>query len=241
MESPPCFRQKVHLPSASRVKSIFQCLCFRSRWLKLPALWRVLPLGSLLHWWLLELCLTTKVLLLLRHHWHVMLLYVVVQCCWKLSDGWFFSISSMMRHWEEPWMQYNVLPLCYPSLVVFCRPRKKGIHWTSATCQARAEAMQRWVDEEEMAAVAVFGLEEEQLKNLCANMEPGGTMVKQPNLLVVFVWRSMYDRVAVLGIQDSGDIVSTSIACININHKLQYVREQWKKNWLFRVYIMGKL
>lgn len=38
-----------------------------------------------------------------------------------------------------------------------------------------------------MAAVAVFGLEEEQLKNLCANMEPGGTMVKQPNLLVVFV------------------------------------------------------
>jgi len=40
--------------------------------------------------------------------------------------------------------------------------------------KARAEAMQRWVDDEEMAAVAVFGLEEEQLKNLCANMEPGG-------------------------------------------------------------------
>lgn len=57
-----------------------------------------------------------------------------------------------------------------------------------ATCQARAEAMQRWVDDEEMAAVAVFGLEEEQLKNLCANMEPGGTMVEQPNLLVVFMF-----------------------------------------------------
>ena len=43
-------------------------------------------------------------------------------------------------------------------------------------CQARAEAMQRWVDDEEMAAVAVFGLEEEQLKGLCAAVDPGSNM-----------------------------------------------------------------
>eukprot|EP00438_Fugacium_kawagutii_P002026 Skav214238 [mRNA] locus=scaffold1133:164970:169397:+ [translate_table: standard] len=42
----------------------------------------------------------------------------------------------------------------------------------SATCsEARAEAMQRWVDDDAMAAVAVFGLEEEQLKALCADPE----------------------------------------------------------------------
>ena len=43
-------------------------------------------------------------------------------------------------------------------------------------CQARAEAMRRWVDDEQMAAIAVFGLEEEQLKGLCASVDPGSNM-----------------------------------------------------------------
>lgn len=42
--------------------------------------------------------------------------------------------------------------------------------------QARAEAMQRWVDEEEMAALAVFGMEEDQLNHLCARVDPEGIM-----------------------------------------------------------------
>ena len=155
------------------MKSFFQCVCLRSRWLPLPALWPVLPSGSLLHWWLLELCLTTKVLLLLRYHWHVML-HV------KLTGGWVFSIQ-----WSDIERNPECNKMCYHYLL----PISCGF---SATCQARAEAMQRWVDDEEMAAVAVFGLEEEQLKNLCANMEPGGTMVKQSNLLVVFVWTNVW-------------------------------------------------
>eukprot|EP00913_Durusdinium_trenchii_P011127 g10449.t1 len=40
--------------------------------------------------------------------------------------------------------------------------------------KARAEAMQRWVDEEEMAALAVFGMEEDQLNHLCARVDPEG-------------------------------------------------------------------
>ena len=38
--------------------------------------------------------------------------------------------------------------------------------------------MQRWVDDEEMAAVAVFGLEEDQLKRLCASVDGGNPSEK---------------------------------------------------------------
>lgn len=45
--------------------------------------------------------------------------------------------------------------------------------------KARAEAMQRWVDDEQMAAIAVFGLEEEQLKGLCASVDPGSKLAQK--------------------------------------------------------------
>ena len=136
--------------------------------------------GSLLRWWLRASCPMIKVSQSWRQDmaglslwpkfydlytsvWHCMANIGkscninIINHAWNQSRGKQSSVSERKTMEKHPRRRKNKLP-CF------------------MVCQARAEAMQRWVDDEQMAAIAVFGLEEEQLKGLCASVDPGSNM-----------------------------------------------------------------
>ena len=50
--------------------------------------------------------------------------------------------------------------------------------------KVRGEAMQQWADEEHMSAIAVYGMEEEQLQKLCSPADPNMRMPSQQKVRV---------------------------------------------------------
>ena len=54
--------------------------------------------------------------------------------------------------------------------------------------KARGEAMQQWADEEDMAAVAVFGMDEDQLLKLCSRVNPNMRAPSQQKVFIAYCW-----------------------------------------------------
>jgi len=54
--------------------------------------------------------------------------------------------------------------------------------------KARGEAMQQWADEEDMSALAVFGMEEEQLQKLCNRVVSDSRVPNQQKVFPSYAW-----------------------------------------------------
>ena len=54
--------------------------------------------------------------------------------------------------------------------------------------KARGEAMQQWADEEDMSAIAVYGMDEEQLQELCSRVDPNMRAPSQQKVFISYCW-----------------------------------------------------